>query len=119
MNEAQLLINAIVNGIQDKKGKGITIVDLTNIDNTICQYFIICQGNSPSQVEAIADSIEESARIETNSKPITVDGKRRSEWIAMDYANIIVHIFLPETRDFYDIEHLWEDAELTHIEDID
>jgi ribosome-associated protein len=119
MNEAQLLINAIVNGIQDKKGKGITIVDLTNIDNTICQYFIICQGNSPSQVEAIADSIEESARIETNSKPITIDGKRRSEWIAMDYANIIVHIFLPEAREFYDIEHLWEDAELTHIEDID
>lgn len=119
MNETQQLIDAIVNGIQDKKGKRITIVDLTEIGNTICQYFIICQGNSPAQVEAIADSVEERARIETDSRPITTDGKRHSEWIAMDYANIIVHIFLPESREFYDIEHLWEDAELTQIEDID
>ena len=119
MNETERLIKAIIDGIQDRKGKQITIVDLKEIGNTICQYFIICQGNSPTQVEAIAESIEENARKNANSKPITVDGKRNAEWIAMDYANIIVHIFLPEAREYYDIEHLWEDAQLTQIEDLD
>lgn len=119
MNDTDVLIKAIIDGIQDRKGKRITVVNLTAIGNTICQYFIICQGNSPSQVEAIADSIEESARKNANAKPIAIDGKHRSEWIAMDYANIIVHVLLPEAREFYDIEHLWEDAELTYIEDLD
>lgn len=119
MNETERLIKAIIDGIQDRKGKQITIVDLKEIGNTICQYFIICQGNSPTQVEAIAESIEENARKNANSKPIAVDGKRNAEWIAMDYANIIVHIFLPEAREYYDIEHLWEDAQLTQIEDLD
>ena len=70
MNETQQLVNAITEGIQDKKGKNIVVADLTNIGDTICQYFIICQGNSPSQVQAIAESIGESARLKAHAKPV-------------------------------------------------
>ncbi len=115
MNETQQLVNAITEGIQEKKGKNIVVADLTNIGDTICQYFIICQGNSPSQVRAIA----ESARLKAHAKPVAVDGLRNAEWVAMDYTDIIVHVFLPQTREFYDIEHLWEDAQLTALPDID
>ena len=107
MNETQQLVNAITEGIQDKKGKNIVVADLTNIGDTICQYFIICQGNSPSQV------------LKAHAKPVAVDGLRNAEWVAMDYTDIIVHVFLPQTRDFYDIEHLWADAQLTSLPDID
>ena len=119
MNETQQLVNAITEGIQDKKGKNIVVADLTNIGDTIYQYFIICQGNSPSQVQAIAESIGESARLKAHAKPVAVDGLRNAEWVAMDYTDIIVHVFLPQTRDFYDIEHLWADAQLTSLPDID
>ena len=92
MNETQQLVNAITEGIQDKKGKNIVVADLTNIGDTICQYFIICQGNSPSQVQAIAESIGESARLKAHAKPVAVDGLRNAEWVAMDYTDIIVHL---------------------------
>ena len=87
MNETQQLVNAITEGIQDKKGKNIVVADLTNIGDTICQYFIICQGNSPSQVQAIAESIGESARLKAHAKPVAVDGLRNAEWVAMDYGH--------------------------------
>ncbi|MEG1563675.1 MAG: ribosome silencing factor [Bacteroides sp.] len=119
MNDTKILIEKITEGIQDKKGKNIVIADLTHIDETICKYFIICQGNSPSQVGAIVDSIKERAREDANSRPSAVDGQRNAEWVAMDYADVLVHIFLPETRSFYNLEHLWADAQLTSIPDID
>ena len=119
MNETQQLVNAITEGIQEKKGKNIVVADLANIDDTICRYFIICQGNSPAQVQAITESIGETARRKANTKPVAVDGMRNAEWVAMDYTDIIVHVFLPHTREFYDIEHLWADAQLTYLPDID
>ena len=119
MDETQQLVKAITEGIQEKKGKQIVVADLRNIGDTICQYFIICQGNSPSQVEAIADSIVEFTRKQKQVKPAAIDGLRNAEWVAMDYSDIIVHIFLPAAHDFYDIEHLWEDAKLTYLPDID
>ncbi len=119
MDETQQLVKAITEGIQEKKGKQIVVADLRNIGDTICQYFVICQGNSPSQVEAIADSIVEFTRKKEQVKPAAIDGLRNAEWVAMDYSDIIVHIFLPAAHDFYDIEHLWEDAKLTYLPDID
>ena len=119
MNETKALIEAITEGIQDKKGKRIVIADLTEIDDTICNYFIICQGNSPSQVTAIVESIHERARVEAHLKPYAVDGLRNANWVAMDYGEVLVHIFLPEARQFYDLEHLWADANLTEIPDLD
>lgn len=119
MNETKVLIKKITEGIQEKKGKNIVIADLTDIGDTICKYFVICQGNSPSQVSAIVDSIKEYTQKGADVKPFAIDGLRNAEWVAMDYSDILVHIFLPETRNFYNLEHLWADAKLTTIPDID
>lgn len=119
MDETKKIIDSIINGVQEKKGKKIAIADLTGIEDTICNYLIICQGNSPTQVAAIVESIRDKARIEANAKPFSVDGLENAEWVALDFSDIVVHVFLPEKRDFYDLEHLWEDAKLTEIADLD
>ena len=75
--------------------------------------------NSPSQVEAITESVGEMARLELGEKPSMVAGLENAQWVAMDYGDVMVHIFVPDTRVYYDLEHLWDDADLTHIEDID
>ena len=113
------LIDIIIEGIQDKKGHGIVIADLSAIDGTICRCFVICQGNSPQQVEAIAESVSDYVRETTGEKPVNCAGLGNNQWVAIDYVDVIVHIFLPETRAFYDIEHLWEDARLTRLADVD
>lgn len=113
------LIKEIIDSIQDKKGKNIVIANFSKLGNTICDYFVICEGNSPTQVSAITDSVWEGLIDKCGYKPFAVDGQRNSQWVAMDYGEIFVHIFLPETRAFYDIEHLWADAELTTIPDLD
>ncbi len=119
MSVTNVLVEKITEGIQEKKGKNIVIADLTGINDTICKYFVICQGNSPSQVGAIVDSIKETTRKTTGEKPSAVDGERNAEWVAMDYSDVLVHVFLPEVRQFYNLEHLWADAKLTTIPDID
>ncbi|MBO5000990.1 MAG: ribosome silencing factor [Bacteroidaceae bacterium] len=119
MNDSKYLVEKITEGIQEKKGKNIVVADLTNIDDTICNYFVICQGDSPSQIAAITDSIKDYVREETGNKPIAIDGLRNTQWVAMDYSDVLVHIFLPEVRAFYNLENLWADAKLTTIPDID
>jgi ribosome-associated protein len=117
--DAQEVIKQIIEGIQDKKGKEIVVVDMLKLGNSICDYFVICQGNSPTQVSAITDSIEDTVRINCKKKPYSIDGLRNSQWVAMDYGDILVHIFLPDVRKFYDIEHLWADAKITMVPDLD
>ena len=119
MNTEKKFIESIVEGIQEKKGHGIVIADLSEIDGTICKYFVICHGNSPQQVEAIAGSVRDYIREHHGEKPISCVGLSTNQWVAIDYADVLVHIFIPETREYYDLEHLWEDAVLTQIEDID
>lgn len=119
MNETKALVQKIAEGIQEKKGTRIVIADLTSIQDTICKYFVICQGNSPSQVTAIVESVHEFVRKHDGTKPIAVDGLANAQWVAMDYADVLVHVFLPEVREFYDLEHLWADAQLTTLPDID
>ncbi|MCD8261878.1 MAG: ribosome silencing factor, partial [Bacteroides sp.] len=85
----------------------------------ISKYFVICQGNSPTQVGAIVDSIKEFTRRNSGIKPFAVDGLRNSQWVAMDYSDVLVHVFLPETRQYYNLENLWADARLTSVPDID
>lgn len=119
MDKQKKLVDKIIEGIQEKKGKDIVIADLTPIDDTICNYFIVCQGNSPSHLEALAQSIAYTVHRDLNEKPVAVDGFRNAEWIAIDYVDVMVHIFLPERHDFYNIENLWADAQLTQIPNID
>ena len=119
MNQTPKLVNQIIEGIQEKKGQKIVVADLTEIEDTICNYFVICQGNSPSQVSVIADSVWDFAQQRADEKPIAIDGLQNAQWVAMDYSDVLVHIFLPEMREFYNLENLWADAKLTHIPDID
>ena len=115
----QELVNVITEAIQEKKGRDIVIADLRKIEGTICQYFIICTGNSPTQVEAIAESIGDMARERLKEKPTHVVGLENAQWVAMDYTDVLVHVFLPDVREYYDLEHLWEDAKIVQIENLD
>ena len=119
MEQTKKLVEIIKEAIQEKKGKDIVIADLSKIEGTISQYFIICTGNSPTQVEAIAESIGDMAREQLHEKPAHVVGLENAQWVAMDYSDVLVHIFLPDVREYYDLEHLWEDAPLTRIPDLD
>ena len=92
---------------------------MNGVEGAICRYFIICQGNSPMQVEAIAESVEDTTRDKMGEKPVKVVGLTNAQWVAMDYTDVIVHIFLPDTRAYYNLEGLWEDARLTAIPDPD
>lgn len=119
MTETTTLVETITKGIQEKKGQDIVIADLSHIDGAIAQYFIICQGGSANQVEAIAESVGETCRKELREKPVGVSGLGNNQWVAIDYVDVLVHVFQPETRAFYDIESLWEDAKLTRLPDVD
>jgi ribosome-associated protein len=119
MNETKDLVKRIVEGIQEKKGKNVIVADLRATDNTICRYFVICEGNTPTQVSAIADSVSDYVRIHSGEKPVAVEGLRNARWVAMDYSDVLVHIFVPEERNFYNLENLWADALLTEIPNLD
>ncbi len=110
-----LLITEIINGIETVKGENITILDLRKIENTVCDYFIICDGNSNTQVNAISSSIQKIVGKNAQEKPWHIEGEINAEWILMDYVNVVVHIFQKSTREFYDIEELWGDAKITNI----
>lgn len=119
MTKETKLVDVIVKGIQEKKGQDIIIADLKNIDGAIANYFVICQGSSPTQVEAIAESVGDIVREELGQKPLNVVGLGLAQWVAMDFEDVLVHIFLPETREFYNLENLWEDSSLTKIPNLD
>ena len=109
------LLDAITEAIHEKKGSDIVIADFSKMSGVAYRYFVICQGNTAIQVEAIAREIGEYVREHADEKPMAVSGLENAIWVAMDYGQVIVHIFQPEARDFYDLEHLWEDAKLTYI----
>lgn len=113
------LVETAIKGIQEKKGKSINIVDMEGMESVVCQAFVVCEGNSPSQVSAIADSVEEFMRKELREKPVRIAGMENAIWVAMDYVDVMVHIFLPEARGFYDLEALWQDAAITEVPDLD
>ncbi|MBO4826205.1 MAG: ribosome silencing factor [Prevotella sp.] len=119
MEEIKKLVETIVKAIQEKKGSRIVVADMSMIDGAICKYFVICQGNSPTQVEAITDSVEEYARINAGERPVKVVGLENAQWVAMDYVDVMVHIFLPDVREYYNLENLWQDAPQTAIADLD
>lgn len=119
MNQTEQLVKAIIDGLQEKRGKNIVTVDLSKTSGAICQYMVICEGNTPSQVAALSNSVWEFARKEASEKPLSVDGTQGAEWIGMDYGTVLVHIFVPERRAFYNLENLWADAMVNQIPDID
>lgn len=118
MVEDEQIVNKIVEGIQERKGKKIVVVNLTRLNDAPCSYFVICEGDSNVHVNAVALSVREYVTQNANTKPYATDGLENAEWVAMDYGNIIVHVFQRHTREFYDIEHLWADADLQIIQDL-
>lgn len=114
--ETDQLITQIIRGIEDVKGQDIEILDLRDIENTVCDYFIICNGTSNTQVNAIVNSVEKSVSKTLKEKPWHVEGSDNAEWILLDYVHVVVHVFQKHIREFYDIEGLWGDAKSVKIE---
>ena len=106
------LADAIIKGIQEKKGYEIVCLNLKNVPNSVTEYFIICTGDSNTQVSAIANSIDEEVKKAINEDAWHKEGFQNSEWILLDYITVVVHIFQPEARTFYKLEKLWSDAEI-------
>lgn len=111
------LLDAIVAGMQEKKAKNITVINISKLENRVCDYFVICDADSTTHVNAIADSLEETVVKKTGEKPYHAEGYQNAEWILIDYVNIVAHVFMREARDFYNIEGLWADGETTYIKD--
>ncbi|HPL93545.1 MAG TPA: ribosome silencing factor [Paludibacteraceae bacterium] len=118
MTDTQQLVHSIIAGIQEKKGSKIVVADLSKLSNSICSYFIICEGGSNTQVDAIASSLKDYVKKETKERPLGMEGLENCEWVVMDYGDVMVHIMQREPRKFYDLENLWQDAKLTEIADI-
>lgn len=107
----------IITAILDKKGHDIKILDLSKVDGAPTQQFVVCTGNSTTQVSAIADNVREEIQKKAGEKPINCDGYRNSQWIVVDYGDLMVHVFLPDSRSFYRLEQLWSDAPSIDIPD--
>jgi len=118
MDEVKNLVKTVVEALQEKKGGRIITMDLSGLENSICQYFVICQGKTPTQVSALSDSVWDTVYERLHEKPMGAVGMREARWIAMDYGTVMLHIFIPELREFYNLEHLWADAVTTEIPDI-
>jgi ribosome-associated protein len=111
--EIERLVATIVDGMQERKAKNILTLDLRQIPNTVCGFFVICTGDSSTHVEGISGSVQEQTRKQLNDRPWHVEGMGHSEWVLLDYVNVVVHVFQREPREFYNIERLWADAKTT------
>ena len=118
MKETKRLLETIIEGLQVKKGKKIVTIDLTEIQGSICDFFVVCEGNTTTQVSALSDSVWDVVADQLKIKPLGAIGMQEAQWVAMDYGSIIVHIFLPDLRAYYKLENLWADARITEIPDI-
>ena len=110
------LISEILNGIDKVKGAKVNILDLRDIENTVSDYFIVCEGGSNTQVNAISGSVQKMVSKALKENPWHIEGEANAEWILLDYVNVVVHVFQKHIREFYDIESLWGDAKITTIE---
>ena len=119
MDQTKELVKTIVEGLQEKRGKNIVTVDLSQTSGAICQYMVICEGNTPTQVSALSDSVWDFARKNANEKPLSIDGTQGAQWIGMDYGTVLVHIFFTEQRAFYNLENLWADSKVIQVPNID
>ena len=113
---ADELITLILDGIEEVKGLEINVLDLREIENTVCDYFIICNGTSNTHVNAIVNSIQKTVSKALKDKPWHVEGSENAEWVLLDYVNVVVHVFQKHIREFYDVEGLWGDAKVTLVE---
>lgn len=117
LDETSLLLDSIVEGLFDKGGENIVTLDMRKLDNTVCDYFVVCHAQSGTQVDSLAESVVHTTRTRAGEKPFHKEGLDNCFWVLLDYGNIVVHIFMEEYRKFYNLEGLWADAELEVIVD--
>ncbi|MAR39747.1 MAG: ribosome silencing factor [Flavobacteriales bacterium] len=118
LDESDILLETIIEGMREVKGKDITILDLKNIETAVCKYFVICSGTSNTHVSSVSDNVRKFVAKEMQEKPWNTEGQSTSEWILLDYSDIVVHVFQEKTRAFYTLEDLWGDAEIRTFENI-
>lgn len=118
-HELSAITRLIIEGIQERKGRHIKHIDLSDNESAAASDFIICEGSSTMQVSAIADSVRDYLLEHAQTKPYNYDGYQNSQWIVIDYGHTLVHIFLPSERQRYSLEELWSDAPITEVPDLD
>ena len=114
---SEKLCDAIVKGMQEKKAADILVMDLRKVKNAVADFFIVCSGNSEKQIDAIADSIDEEVFKALKENPWHVEGKNNKEWMLLDYIDVVAHVFRKDRREFYALERLWGDADITEVKD--
>lgn len=107
----------VAQGMLEKKASDVVILDLRDIKHAVADYFVICSGNSDTQIDAISDSVEEEVHKLTKQNPWKREGKQNKEWILIDYVDVVAHVFNKEKRSFYGLEELWADARVINVTD--
>ena len=115
--DSDTLAEIAVRGLQERKGQDIVVLNLKELKNAVADYFIICSASSDTQLDALARSVEEEVEKATGEAPWQSEGRTNREWVLLDYVDVVVHVFLRDRRQFYALEELWGDAEITHVED--
>ena len=111
------MIDSIIKGILEKKGHEVVCIDLSQVENAICDCFVICHGDSNTQVSAIAESVEKETAEQLNLRPLSVEGTGNAEWVLLDYGQTVVHVFQKPFRKRYQLEELWGDGKVTRMEE--
>lgn len=111
------LSQLVIKGMQEKKASSIVIMNLKKVKNAVADYFIICSGNSDTQIDAIADSVEEEIYKLSQQNPWQREGRENKEWVLIDYVDVVAHVFRKDRRAFYALEELWGDAQITHLDE--
>ena len=114
-SESTELYEAIVEGMKENKANEIVVLDLRHLESAVCDYFVLCSGDSTTHVDGISNAVTRYVRKSIKEKPWHIEGKTNSDWILLDYINVVGHIFYKEARSFYDIEELWSDANRTNV----
>lgn len=110
-------LSLIIEGIRERKGRDITIIDMSELDTAPAPRMVVCQGTSTMHVAGVADSVRDYLLEHARIKPYNYDGYRESRWIVIDYGDTLVHVFMPDERKHYDLEELWSDAHQTTLPD--
>jgi ribosome-associated protein len=118
-SESEILCKTIVEGMQENKAKDIVILDLRHLTSAVCDFFVICSGDSNTHVDGISNAVTRYSRKTLQEKPWHIEGKNNSEWILLDYINVVGHIFYKDARSFFQLEELWADAIRTDIKNLD
>jgi ribosome-associated protein len=115
IHDSKILLNNIINSIQEVKGDEVCKIDLRNVENNFCSYFVICNGTSNTHVNSIVGSIQKKISKELKEKPYNTEGEENAEWVLIDYVDIVVHVFQKNVRSYYKLEELWGDALINKI----